>query len=106
MTFVLWRFIPVQSKADASLINKLLRSQLVVGSKADLEVIQKDPNSPLHSVKSFEALNLWALAQLWWPENEQKQDCDTDNLTSCLHLITDTWLQFTVRLQGCRISWF
>jgi ATP-dependent RNA helicase DDX19/DBP5 len=45
------------SKADASLINKMLRNKLVT-SKADLEVLQRDPNSPLYSVKSFEALNL------------------------------------------------
>lgn len=45
------------SAADASLINKLLRSNLVE-SKTDLEILQKDPNSPLFSVKSFEALNL------------------------------------------------
>lgn len=45
------------SKAELSLLNKLLRSQLV-STKADLEVLQKDPNSPLYSVKSFEALHL------------------------------------------------
>ena len=35
---------------EASLLQKLTR--------ADLEVMQKDPNLPLYSVKSFEALNL------------------------------------------------
>ena len=49
----------IDTKADASLINKLpvLRDQLVI-PKTDLEVLQKDPNSPLYSVKSFEALHL------------------------------------------------
>lgn len=45
------------SKEDESLLRKLLHSKLV-STKADLEVLQKDPNSPLYSVKSFEALNL------------------------------------------------
>ena len=45
------------TKAEASVINKLLRSKLVP-TKSDLEVLQKDPNSPLYSVKSFEALHL------------------------------------------------
>ncbi|XP_061189592.1 ATP-dependent RNA helicase DDX19A-like isoform X1 [Saccostrea echinata] len=45
------------TKEEASLLRKLVHSKLV-SSKADLEVLQKDPNSPLYSVKSFEALNL------------------------------------------------
>ena len=44
-------------KEDASLLRKLLHSKLI-NSKKDIEVLRKDPNSPLHSVKSFEALNL------------------------------------------------
>jgi len=43
--------------ADASLLNKMIRSHLVA-SKQELEILQKDPNSPLYSVKSFEALHL------------------------------------------------
>ncbi|KAI0215469.1 ATP-dependent RNA helicase DDX19A [Lamellibrachia satsuma] len=49
--------VEASSKADASLINKLLRSKLVTSTR-DLEVLQRDPNSPLFSVKSFEALHL------------------------------------------------
>lgn len=45
------------SKAEASLITKLLHNRLVP-TKSDLEILQKDPNSPLYSVKSFEALHL------------------------------------------------
>ncbi|KAK6176510.1 hypothetical protein SNE40_014779 [Patella caerulea] len=45
------------SKEDESILRKILRSKLVT-TKADLEVLRKDPNSPLFSVKSFEALNL------------------------------------------------
>lgn len=45
------------SKAEISVLQKLLRSGLVK-NKADLEVLRKDPTSPLHSVKSFEALHL------------------------------------------------
>ncbi|XP_035826542.1 ATP-dependent RNA helicase DDX19A [Aplysia californica] len=45
------------SKSDISLLQKLLHSKLV-HNKADLEVLRKDPTSPLHSVKSFEALHL------------------------------------------------
>ncbi|CAH1787973.1 unnamed protein product [Owenia fusiformis] len=45
------------SAAEQSLLRKKLSNQLVA-TKADLEILQKDPNSPLYSVKSFEALNL------------------------------------------------
>ncbi|KAK7501779.1 hypothetical protein BaRGS_00006865 [Batillaria attramentaria] len=44
-------------KEDESLLRKLIHSELIK-SKTDIEVLRKDPNSPLHSVKSFEALNL------------------------------------------------
>lgn len=43
--------------ADASLLMKIIRKGLVE-SKLDLEVQRRDPTSPLHSVKSFEALHL------------------------------------------------
>ncbi|KAI8796260.1 ATP-dependent RNA helicase DDX19A [Biomphalaria glabrata] len=45
------------SKSDISLLQKLLHSKLVQ-SKSDIEVLRKDPTSPLYSVKSFEALHL------------------------------------------------
>ncbi|VDI59793.1 ATP-dependent RNA helicase DDX19/DBP5 [Mytilus galloprovincialis] len=45
------------TKEDESLLRKLIHSKLI-SSKANLEVLQKDPNSPLYSVKTFEALNL------------------------------------------------
>lgn len=45
------------SKAELSLLSKISRSKLVT-SKADIEVQRKDPFSPLHSVKTFEALHL------------------------------------------------
>jgi len=45
------------SMADVSLINKRLHDQLVK-TTSDIEVLRKDPNSPLYHVKSFEALNL------------------------------------------------
>ncbi|XP_033763574.1 ATP-dependent RNA helicase DDX19A-like isoform X2 [Pecten maximus] len=47
--------------ADASKeeqLRKLVKSKLVTSVHADLEILQADPNSPLFSVKSFEALNL------------------------------------------------
>ncbi|ELU09872.1 hypothetical protein CAPTEDRAFT_19802 [Capitella teleta] len=43
--------------AENSLLNKLLRSELV-NCTSDLEVLRQDPSSPLYSVKSFDALNL------------------------------------------------
>ena len=46
-----------------SLLNKILRSELV-SSKANLEVLQRDPNSPLYSVKSFEALHLYVFIMI------------------------------------------
>ena len=45
------------SKEEESLLRKLLHSKLV-STKADLEVLQKDPNSPLFSIKSFEGMQL------------------------------------------------
>ncbi|XP_038061042.1 ATP-dependent RNA helicase DDX19A-like isoform X2 [Patiria miniata] len=44
--------------ADASLLNKALHNKLLDISETQLEVQQKDPNSPLYSVKSFEELHL------------------------------------------------
>lgn len=45
------------SKAEASLLQKVVRKGLIE-SKYDIEVQRKDPNSPLYSVKTFEALHL------------------------------------------------
>ncbi|GAB1607912.1 ATP-dependent RNA helicase DDX19A-like, partial [Argonauta hians] len=45
------------SKEDASYLRKILRSTLVT-TKADLEVLRKDPRSPLFFVKTFDDLNL------------------------------------------------
>ncbi|RVE72576.1 hypothetical protein OJAV_G00040450 [Oryzias javanicus] len=44
-------------KAAQSLLNKLIRNNLV-NTTNQVEVLQKDPNSPLYSVKSFEELHL------------------------------------------------
>ncbi|KAK2706027.1 hypothetical protein QYM36_016150 [Artemia franciscana] len=43
--------------ADKALLQKVIRTGLV-STKNDIEVQRKDPNSPLYSVKSFEALHL------------------------------------------------
>lgn len=43
--------------AEASIMQKTVRRGLIE-SKYDIEVQRKDPNSPLYSVKSFEALKL------------------------------------------------
>lgn len=43
--------------AERSLLQKVIRKGLIENHH-DLQVQQKDPNSPLYSVKSFEALNL------------------------------------------------
>ena len=45
------------SVAERSLLQKVIRKSLVE-NKNDLEIQRKDPNCPLYSVKSFEALNL------------------------------------------------
>ncbi|KAG8225537.1 hypothetical protein J437_LFUL006076 [Ladona fulva] len=45
------------SPAERSLLQKIIRKGLVE-NKNDVKVQCKDPNSPLYSVKSFEALNL------------------------------------------------
>lgn len=44
-------------KAQQSLLNKLIRHSLVL-NRNQVEVLQRDPNSPLYSVKSFEELRL------------------------------------------------
>uniref|UniRef100_A0A7N6FK59 RNA helicase n=1 Tax=Anabas testudineus TaxID=64144 RepID=A0A7N6FK59_ANATE len=46
-----------KDKAAQSLLNKLIRNNLV-NTTNQVEVLQKDPNSPLYSVKSFEELRL------------------------------------------------
>uniref|UniRef100_A0A665WZV3 RNA helicase n=1 Tax=Echeneis naucrates TaxID=173247 RepID=A0A665WZV3_ECHNA len=46
-----------EDKAAQSLLNKLIRNNLVNNTN-QVEVLQKDPNSPLYSVKSFEELRL------------------------------------------------
>lgn len=43
--------------AQQSLLNKLIRHSLVL-NRNRVEVQQRDPNSPLYSVKSFEELRL------------------------------------------------
>lgn len=45
------------SPADASLLMKIIRRGLIE-PKNDLDIQRKDPNSPLYSVKSFDALHL------------------------------------------------
>ena len=45
------------SKADYSLMNKVLRTALL-NSTNDVEILRSDPNSPLYSVKTFEELKL------------------------------------------------
>lgn len=45
------------SAAESSLLTKVLRARLVV-TKTNVEVLRRDPNSPLYSVKSFDELNL------------------------------------------------
>uniref|UniRef100_A0A7N8YK65 RNA helicase n=1 Tax=Mastacembelus armatus TaxID=205130 RepID=A0A7N8YK65_9TELE len=44
-------------KAAQSLLNKMIRNNLVSNTN-QVEVLQRDPNSPLYSVKSFEELRL------------------------------------------------
>lgn len=47
----------VISSAEVSLLQKVIRTGLIT-TKQDIEVQRKDPNSPLYSVKTFEALKL------------------------------------------------
>lgn len=56
MTLFIFLFA-IHSIADASLLMKIIRKGLV-DSKNDLDIQRKDPNSPLYSVKTFEALHL------------------------------------------------
>jgi len=43
--------------AERSLLQKIIRKGLVE-NKNDIEIMRKDPTSPLYSVKTFEALRL------------------------------------------------
>lgn len=45
------------SPAETSLLQKIIRKGLVETTK-DIKVQRKDPNSPLYSVKTFDALHL------------------------------------------------
>ncbi|KAL3059430.1 hypothetical protein OYC64_014111 [Pagothenia borchgrevinki] len=48
---------PPSVLAEQSLLNKLIRSSLV-RNRNQVEVLQRDPSSPLFSVKTFEELRL------------------------------------------------
>lgn len=45
------------SPAEKSLLQKIIRKGLVETTK-NIEIQRKDPNSPLYSVKTFDALHL------------------------------------------------
>lgn len=47
----------VEDKAAQSLLNKMIHTSLV-NTTNQVEVLQRDPNSPLYSVKTFEELRL------------------------------------------------
>ena len=56
--FILIFFSPFTvDPAEQSLLNKLIRHNLVK-NRNQVEVLQRDPNSPLFSVKTFEELRL------------------------------------------------
>lgn len=55
MPFFIFAFLV--DLAASSLLNKLIRQSLVESSHR-VEVLQKDPSSPLYSVKTFEELRL------------------------------------------------
>lgn len=44
--------------ATLSLMRKMTRNRLLESKSNEVEVMRANPNSPLHSVKSFEELNL------------------------------------------------
>ncbi|MEE6512830.1 hypothetical protein FKM82_020096 [Ascaphus truei] len=50
-------FTKTDNLATSSLLNKLIRKSLVE-SHHNVEVLQRDPSSPLYSVKTFEELHL------------------------------------------------
>lgn len=57
---ILFLYLPpfsTEDRAAQSLLNKLIRSNLV-DTTNQVEVLQRDPTSPLYSVKSFEELRL------------------------------------------------
>lgn len=55
--FIIIIFAFLVDLAANSLLNKLIRQSLVESSHR-VEVLQKDPSSPLYSVKTFEELRL------------------------------------------------
>lgn len=57
------------SPSENSLLMKILHKDLRE-TKSSLEIQRTDPNSPLHSVKSFDALHLWV--ELWILLHEEK----------------------------------
>lgn len=57
MQLIAAQFVLSDDRAAQSLLNKLIRSNLVKNTN-QVEVLQKDPNSPLYSVRSFEELRL------------------------------------------------
>uniref|UniRef100_H2TGK8 RNA helicase n=1 Tax=Takifugu rubripes TaxID=31033 RepID=H2TGK8_TAKRU len=57
MQLIAAQFVLPDDRAAQSLLNKLIRSNLVKNTN-QVEVLQKDPNSPLYSVRTFEELRL------------------------------------------------
>lgn len=57
MQLIAAQFVLSDDRAAQSLLNKLIRSNLVKNTN-QVEVLQKDPNSPLYSVRTFEELRL------------------------------------------------
>lgn len=79
LTFLPFIFAFEVDLAANSLLNKLIRQSLVESSHR-VEVLQKDPSSPLYSVKTFEELRLWVFLALFVRENAGKHNLEKVNL--------------------------
>lgn len=84
------------SPEERSLMKKMIRDHLA-NVKGDVNVQQKDPNSPLFSVKSFEELRLWVFCTvLYLKENFV--------IWKCIHCtVLNLWFLFPNHM---RIIWF
>lgn len=87
LQYLLFYFCFLVDLAANSLLNKLIRQSLVESSHR-VEVLQKDPSSPLYSVKTFEELRLWVFLLIYCGEIPERmvQNKKSNNKNSQNHL--------------------
>ena len=74
MSYILIYLVTGPTRADVSLINKRIHNHLV-NVKSDIEILRRDPKSPLFHVKSFEELHLYVEGKLSFHKHTRTTQC-------------------------------